>query len=62
MTSPPSIVGMTDDMAGRMMPSICLTVYMQPTIMAPVLPALANPSIFPSVRERNPTAMLESGF
>ena len=35
---------------------------MQPTIIAPVLPALANPSIRPSVRWRNPTAMLESGF
>ena len=44
------MVGMTDEMAGRMIPSICLTVHIQPTIIAPVLPALAKPSIFCSIR------------
>ena len=41
---------MMDEIVGRMTPSIGFTAYIDPTIMAPVLPALAKPSMAPLAR------------
>ena len=46
----PATVGTTDEIVGRMTPSMGLTAYIEPTIMAPVEPALANPSMAPLAR------------
>ena len=43
-------VGMNDEMVGRITPSIGLTANIEPTIMAPVEPALAKPLISPLAR------------
>ena len=51
-----------DEIVGRTTPSIGLTAYIEPTIMAPVEPALANPSMAPLARWPNPTVMLESAL
>ena len=41
------MVGTMDEIVGRTTPSIGLTAYIEPTIMAPVEPALAKPSTAP---------------
>ena len=49
-------------MVGRMIPSIGLMTCIEPTIIAPVLPADAKPWMAPLARCANPTEMLESAF
>ena len=39
----PATVGTSDEMVGRMIPSIGLMTCIEPTILAPVLPADAKP-------------------
>ena len=47
---PPFSFGNPTVVHGLSTPSIMPTLYMEPTTMAPLLPALANPSIWPSLR------------
>ncbi len=46
----PLNVGIRVDMVGRITPLTGLATYIDPTIMAPVEPALANPSMPPLAR------------
>ena len=48
--------------AGRRIPGIAFTVNIDPTNMAPVFPAEAKESIFPSFRRWKPTVILEFCF
>ena len=61
-TFPPVTVGATVEIVGRITPSIGLTACIEPTIIAPVLPALAKPLMSPFARWLNPTTMLELVF
>lgn len=47
---PPVTVGATVEIVGRITPSIGLTACIEPTIIAPVLPALAKPLMSPLAR------------
>ena len=62
MPNPFFSLGTLVAMAGRCTPSMARTLNMEPTNMAPVFPAEAKESIFPSFRYWKPTEMLEFGF
>ncbi|MNI75205.1 hypothetical protein D3C73_1313370 [compost metagenome] len=55
-------LGTMDAIAGRNTPGIALTLNIEPTSMAPVLPAEANESISFVFKYSNPFAILELGF
>ncbi|MNE84841.1 hypothetical protein D3C87_1667060 [compost metagenome] len=54
--------GTIDAMAGRNTPGIAFTLNIDPTSIAPVLPADANESISLFFKYSNPFAILELGF
>ena len=59
---PPLMVGKVEVIHGRITPGMVLSLYMDPTRIAPVLPLLANTSMRPLASISNPTAIELFGF